>query len=39
MAPEDIRAGIMRKAGELGITHILDSAIHELSEGQKQKVG
>lgn len=29
----------MRKAGELGITHILDSAIHELSEGQKQKVG
>ena len=39
MAPEDIRAGIMRKAGKLGITHILDSAIHELSEGQKQKVG
>lgn len=39
MAPEDIREKIMEKAGELGISCLLGSDVHELSEGQKQKVG
>ncbi len=39
MSPEDIRERIMEKTGELGISHLLGSGIHELSEGQKQKVG
>ena len=39
MSAEEIRPRILNRAEELGITHILDSSIHELSEGQKQKVG
>lgn len=39
MPPEEIRARIAERAGQLGISHILGSSIHELSEGQKQKAG
>ena len=37
-APHEIEK-IVKETGErLGISHVLDSAIHDLSEGQKQKV-
>lgn len=37
--PESIREKIGRAAEQFGITHLFDSSILELSEGQKQKVG
>lgn len=36
--PEEIQEVVKQTAEQLNITHILDSSIHDLSEGQKQKV-
>ncbi len=36
--PETIKEIVCAAAGQLGITSILDASIHDLSQGQKQKV-
>ena len=37
--PETVEERVLAAARRLGITHLLKQDIHELSEGQKQKVG
>lgn len=39
VAPETIEERVLAAADRLGITNLLKQDIHELSEGQKQKVG
>lgn len=37
--PDDIRARVAHVSGEFGLGPVMASSVHELSEGQKQKVG
>ncbi|MGF9906154.1 ABC transporter ATP-binding protein [Brevibacillus porteri] len=38
MAPDEIRSRMDRQAIQLGISHLLDTSLHKLSSGQKQRV-